>query len=296
MDARLRYSLLLTATLMSLGASHRSKNFLVTASTSRLAQEVCVAAEQFRKQTALDWLGQELPAWPQPCPIRVNSGNHLGAGGVTSFVFSSGQPGQWQMTIQGSRQRILDSVLPHEITHTVFATHFGRPLPRWADEGASTTVEHISERRKQQHLLVQFLTSDRGIPFHRMYRIKEYPQDVRPLYAQGYSVARYLVSHGGRRRFVDYLETGLKGGDWDLATRQHYGLPDLSQLQLAWNAWVQRGCPPPEKSLPVDPPVQQASAKIPTTGSAPSPSGWRRRNSPLLVPTSPSRLPVTIRP
>ena len=295
MDARVRSLVVFTA-LLSVAASHRTENFLVSSDDPLLARQVAQEAERYRRQLAISWLGEELPRWQDICSIRVAAGNRLGAGGQTSFTFEGGEAGHWQMFVQGSRQRILDSVLPHEITHTIFASHFGCRLPRWADEGASTTVEHISERRKQQHLLVQFLTSDRGIPFHRMYRIKEYPQDVRPLYAQGYSVARYLVSHGGRRRFVDYLETGLKGGDWDLATRQHYGLPDLSQLQLAWNAWVQRGCPPPEKSLPVDPPVQQASAKIPTTGSAPSPSGWRRRNSPLLVPTSPSRLPVTIRP
>ena len=133
MDARLRYGLLLAAAIMSLGASHRSKNFLVTAGSAPLAKEVCLAAEQFRKEMALEWLGHELPNWPQPCPIRVHASPQLGAGGVTSFVFSNGQPGQWQMTIQGSRQRILDSVLPHEITNTVFATHFGRPLPRCAD-------------------------------------------------------------------------------------------------------------------------------------------------------------------
>ena len=64
------------------------------------------------------------------------------------------------MHIQGSRERILDSVLPHEITHTIFATHFGRPLPRWADEGACTTVEHVSEKAKQDNFLIQFLTPD----------------------------------------------------------------------------------------------------------------------------------------
>ena len=69
------------------------------------------------------------------------------------------------MNVQGSLERILDSVLPHEITHTIFATHFGRPLPRWADEGACTTVEHSTERRKQEQLLIQFLTSNRGIAF-----------------------------------------------------------------------------------------------------------------------------------
>ena len=89
--------------------------------------------------------------------------------------------------------RILDSVLPHEVTHTIFATHFRRPLPRWADEGACTTVEHHSERQKQQMFLIDFLHTGRGIAFNQMFAMKEYPQDVMPLYSQGYSLARYLV-------------------------------------------------------------------------------------------------------
>ena len=281
MDARLRYSLLLTATLMSLGASHRSKNFLVTASTSRLAQEVCVAAEQFRKQTALDWLGQELPAWPQPCPIRVNSGNHLGAGGVTSFVFSSGQPGQWQMTIQGSRQRILDSVLPHEITHTVFATHFGRPLPRWADEGACTTVEHISERTKQDQYLIRFLKTGRALPFNRMYHLKEYPHDILPLYSQGYSLSRLLIAQGGKQEFIRYLGTGMESNDWDEATRQHYGYRDLSALQLAWVDWVSKGSRLPAARTTGTTLVagNQATGKTRLAGTTTSRDGWQPRSN-----------------
>ena len=106
---------------------------------------------------------------------RCIVGPHLGAGGATTFTFINGQPRDWHMEIQGSRERILDSVLPHEITHTIFATHFGRPLPRWADEGAATSVEHVSERTKQDQLLIQFLTSNRGIAFNHMFAMKEYP-------------------------------------------------------------------------------------------------------------------------
>ena len=54
----------------------------------------------------------------------------------------------WDMKIQGSEERVLDSVLPHEVTHTIFASHFRQPLPRWADEGACTTVEHVSETQQ----------------------------------------------------------------------------------------------------------------------------------------------------
>jgi hypothetical protein len=138
---------------------------------------------------------------------------------------------------------LLDSVLPHEVTHMIFATHFGRPLPRWADEGACTTVEHISEKSKQQHLLITFLTSGRGIAFNQMFAMKEYPRDILPLYAQGYSLARYLIDVGGRRKFVDYVAEGMNTNNWTAATQKHYGIKSLSELQITWLEWVRRGSP-----------------------------------------------------
>ena len=108
-----------------------------------------------------------MPTWAEPCPITVQVGDHMGAGGATSFMFERGEVYGWRMTIQGSLERVLDSVLPHEVTHTIFATHFRRPLPRWADEGACTTVEHASERAKQQTMLVDQLRTAEGSPSAR---------------------------------------------------------------------------------------------------------------------------------
>ena len=279
MDARLRYGLLLATTLLSLGASHRSKNFLITATSPQLAAEVCQAAEQYRQQMAQEWLGHTLPDWPQPCPIRVHEGEHLGAGGVTSFVFSNGQPGQWQMTIQGSRERILDSVLPHEITHTVFATHFGRPLPRWADEGACTTVEHASERAKQDQFLIRFLKTGRGLPFNRMYHLKDYPHDILPLYSQGYSLSRFLIAQGGKQQFIRYLGTGMRSKNWNEATRLHYGYQDLSQLQLTWVDWVSKGSRlPAARALQATLVAGKGSgSQAQPRGQAPAGDGWQPR-------------------
>lgn len=113
------------------------------------------------------------------------------------------------MEIFGSRERLLDSVLPHEVLHTVFASHFGCPLPRWADEGACTTVEHHSERSKQEHNLIHYLKHDRGIAFNKMFAMREYPPDMLPLYAQGYSLTRYLIAKGGERRFVQFIGDGM---------------------------------------------------------------------------------------
>ena len=153
------------------------------------------------------------------------------------------------MTIQGSEERILDSVLPHEVTHTIFASHFRQPLPRWADEGACTTVEHPVERARQHRLLIEFLRTGRGISFPDMFAMKEYPADVLPLYSQGYSLARYLIERGGRQRYIDFVGNGLASSDWPRSLSQHYGIHDISKLQTIWLEWVKRGCPAPPASV-----------------------------------------------
>src|SRR5947207_1340835 len=168
MEARFLKAVVLTAAIGSLGASYRTSNFVVNAPSAEMAEQIGRAAERYRKQLAVEWLGREMPNWSQPCPITAHVGDNLGAGGATSFLFEHGEVYGWKMTIQGSLVRILDSVLPHEVTHTVFATHFRQPLPRWADEGACTTVEDYSERSKQQTMLIEFLRTNRGIPFSRM--------------------------------------------------------------------------------------------------------------------------------
>ncbi|REK18866.1 MAG: hypothetical protein DWQ37_03415 [Planctomycetota bacterium] len=227
----------------SLGASHRTPNFIVEAPTAEMAAQIGKAAEKYRRELAIEWTGSEMRNWAQPCTMKAHVGNHLGAGGATSFEFHNGEVFGWRMTIQGSLERILDSVLPHEVNHTIFATHFRQPLPRWADEGACTTVEHESERVKQQKMLIEFLHTGRGISFSRMFAMREYPHDVMPLYSQGYSLARYLLQQGGKRKFLEYLADGLGDNNWARATKDHYGYDDLLALQNTWLEWVREGSP-----------------------------------------------------
>ena len=230
-----------------------SENFVVRANDPLLAQKVSTEAERFRRELAVQWLGKELPTWNQKCPITVEVARH--AGGETSFAFMTygtgrGNPIDWRMKIFGPPDRLLDAVLPHEVTHTIFATHFGRPLPRWADEGACTTVEHASERKKNHRMLMDFLSASpsRGIPFNRMFTMRNYPHDILPLYAQGYSLAKFLILQKGKRKFLDYISEGLKNESqmhelraWDKATNDFYGFRDLSDLQIAWLEWVRNG-------------------------------------------------------
>ena len=147
MDARFFRAALATALLpLLLGASYRTANFVIRNDDEKFAKQMGDAAEMFRRELAIEWLGKEMPNWGQPCAMTVKVGPHLGAGGATTFVFDRGEVFGWRMTIQGSRERMLDSVLPHEITHMVFASHFRQPLPRWADEGGARASSTSARR------------------------------------------------------------------------------------------------------------------------------------------------------
>ncbi|HEX6962248.1 MAG TPA: hypothetical protein VF175_10305 [Lacipirellula sp.] len=245
-------------------AAYRTANFTVAAPTTQLAKEIGDTAERCRKELAIEWLGRELPNWSKPCPIHATVAPGLGAGGATSFVFDRGEVFDWDMKVQGSRERVLDSVIPHEVTHTVFATHFRQPLPRWADEGACTTVEHHSEIRKQENMLITFLKTRRGIDFNTMFRLKEYPQDVLPLYAQGHSLARYLIDQKGKRAFLTFLADGMQDERWDRAIEKHYGYEHLLALQNSWLDWIKAGRP----QLQPQDGVMLASAQAPAPPAA----------------------------
>src|SRR5437764_11968168 len=52
-------------------ATIRTQNFVVTAPSEEMAREFGQAAEFYRKQKAVEWLGQEVPTWPQPCPLII---------------------------------------------------------------------------------------------------------------------------------------------------------------------------------------------------------------------------------
>ena len=242
-------------------AGYRTANFTVDAPTPQLAKEIGDTAEHCRKALALEWLGREIPNWTKPCPIKASVTPNLGAGGATSFIFDQGQVFGWDMKIQGSRERVLDSVVPHEVTHTIFATHFRQPLPRWADEGACTTVEHHSEIAKQERMLIDFLKTRRGIPFNDMFRMTEYPSDVLPLYAQGHSLARFMIAQRGKRAFMMFLTDGLQDGNWPRAVRQHYEYEHLLALQNSWMDWIKAGRPE----------IQPAGATLLASAETPAP-------------------------
>ncbi|MFO1007056.1 MAG: hypothetical protein U0929_13935 [Planctomycetaceae bacterium] len=239
------FALLLART--AIGASFATPNFVAHAADPQVAEQVARTAEYFRKILAEEWTGEVLPNWSTPCPIQVTVGS-MGASGSTTFTFENGQVHSWDMRVRGTLERVLDSVVPHEVCHTIFASKFRRPLPRWADEGAATLVEHPSERLRQVDLLNRVFGRRQQMPLQTLFEIREYPsnpEDLYTLYAEGYSLAEFLVQRtgsDGKRVYLDFLADALSGG-WEKAVQKHYDYNSVSALEQDWGKWVMAGSP-----------------------------------------------------
>lgn len=227
-------------------STFRTQNFVVSAPSHELAKASAEAAEQYRKQIAMEWLAKELPDWSQRCHVQVNIAER--PSGLTTFVFRRGNVQGWQITVTGPEQLVLESVLPHEVTHAVLATHFRRSLPRWADEGAATLCEDEAETRRQAKRAGELLANKQLIPLRSLLAMEDYPQQsprLYSLYVLGFSLTDFLVQLGGRETFVEFLHDANEIG-WDKAVRENYHLAGVNELEQQWLNWIRAGSDPIE--------------------------------------------------
>jgi hypothetical protein len=226
---------LFIAVFASMGASYRTQNFAVQAPTPELAERFGQWAEYYRKEKALQWLGQEMPPWPEPCPLIVQI-TMEGPSGQTDFHFGPQGVASQVMKIRGPLDRLLASVLPHEITHTVFAYYFRRPVPRWADEGGAVLSEDDLERDRHDKLTRQILNHGREIRLRTLFTLTNYPNDgekIACMYAEGFSMSNYLVDRSNRQTFLQFVAHGMQHG-WDSAAQTFYRVRNVEDLEEAW--------------------------------------------------------------
>jgi hypothetical protein len=213
----------------------RTSNFQVEAPSHEIAFKVCQAAERHRKELSLLWLGKELPPWTALCRIQVSISPE-GSAGATSFSFADGKVASQIMNLGGPLESILANTLPHEMTHVILAHSFGQPLPRWADEGAAIMAENDKERSRYETYLRQTLS--RVIPLRKLMPMSDYPQEVVALFAEGFSLTRFLVESGDRQKFLSFVAQGMREG-WDKAVRTQYPYENVEELEKAWLAHLQ---------------------------------------------------------
>jgi hypothetical protein len=215
-----------------MGADFRTTNFTVISADPQVCKLVGQWAEHYRKEKAIQWLGREMPNWPEPCPLRVTV-NMEGPSGETEFTFGYGGVSSQRMQIRGPLDRLIYSVLPHEVTHTIFAYHFKSPVPRWADEGGSVLSEDDAERDRHDKLARSILNKGQQFQMRTLLSLKQYPPNVMCLYAQGYSVSDFLVKRSNKQHFLNFVGHGMQHG-WDNASKSYFGHNNVEELEQAW--------------------------------------------------------------
>lgn len=245
MKERLTCLLIFLSANCSLGATFETRNFQVVADSAEVAQSIAECAESSRKEVATLWSGEELPPWKTRCRVEVKV-HHGSAQGLTSYEMRGGKNGDWEMVVEGSLDELVDSIVPHEVSHTVFASLFAHPLPRWADEGAAMLCETPSQQKRQRLLAAQIIKSKNRTPLRSILGLKEYPKnssEIMAIYYIGYSLSDFLVKSAGRARYLELLDRAENVG-WDEAVWELYGFDDIEALEQNWVEWVQTGHPP----------------------------------------------------
>jgi hypothetical protein len=217
-------------------ANYRTTNFEVHADSAGLARAIGDSAERWRKDLGKRWLGRDLPAWDFPCVIEFSHSMEW-LEGLSDISFSDGKVASQKMWIKGPLERVISGPLPHELTHVLFAHHFGAQPPRWADEGAALLSEGERQDARQRKLFRKMLAEDRPFPLRRLLAMKEYPANLSCLYAQAHSVSGFLVEAKSSATFLTFVRSGLDRG-WDEAVREQYGYRNVEHLERAWHAWL----------------------------------------------------------
>jgi RNA polymerase sigma factor (sigma-70 family) len=225
-------------------------NFIVHGLSPRMTRLVADTAERWREQHALQWLGKVLPPWEERCSIVVRI-EPRGGGGATTIQFGDGKAKIVGMRLDGPYDRILGSTLPHEVTHAVLATAMGRPMPRWADEGAALLAEDLEDTQWLEQAVHQVLSRKVRVPLRRLFAVREYNEfDVHLLFAQAYSVVRFLAERADKPTFLTFVKKGMDEG-WDAAAKSCYRFDNVELMEAAWLEWLRvRGIKPTNEARP----------------------------------------------
>jgi hypothetical protein len=229
---------LLTATAARSADMAIGTDFTVLAPDQALADAVVKQAEVYRKQSALEWLGQELPDRVGRSLITVEITSQKDEG--LTWPIDSPERTLHQVWLSTSVDRALGTTLHHEVIHTVLDSHFyPESLPAWASEGIASQADDAGRKVNQRQILARWSREGRWPGLRPLLESARIDHDNLSRYAAASSLTEFLAQRGGKTRVVEFASSGQKRG-WDQAASDYYGVHDLAELQTAWQDWVKK--------------------------------------------------------
>jgi len=214
--------------------------FVVSGGDELVNRVIQREAEHQARVLGEKWIGKPLPALIGNWKILVKI-DMTKTTGATTFTFGT-QPKRGVLSsetqLTGSLEQILRVQLPHEVAHCVLAAHFGRPLPRWIDEGIAILSEPAKDQADHDRKAREFANAGRLIQLKTLLPMTEYPRDMAVLFTQGHSVARFLHARDPKQ-LLPLIEASFADG-WDKALTATYGFKDAAALEEAWLAWLKQ--------------------------------------------------------
>jgi hypothetical protein len=216
------------------GLSH-SRNFVVSAPHQSLADDVLSKAEQFRREIAQTWLGDELP--PSVGRTIVHVERSATADGGRTWLIDGPDRKYHMVWLNSTRDQVRAGALQHEICHVVLGTQYPGRVPAWADEGIASSYDD-SERVAARRRMIEWFTRTGNWPnVEFVLQTQSIQADNHEAYSVAASLAEFLVERAGRGKFVSFAVAGRAEG-WDRALQRHYGIRNVATLESRWQDWA----------------------------------------------------------
>jgi len=216
-----------------------------------LAARVAAAAERLRRELYETWVGAPpIGPWRPRCDLylyRSLGGLITMTGGDAKAGEAVVRPSQLQpgailsrrVNLAASDHRLLDSTLPHEITHLVLGDLMAGKVPIWANEGAATLAEGPGKQRYYAAVLQSFVDRRRVYFVDTLVKMLSYPDAPFKglFYAQSASVVKFFLSLRSRSSFIGFLRFAQAHG-YRWALRAVYEIDTFDELHRRWQRFV----------------------------------------------------------
>ncbi len=220
--------------------SHSTTNFKVHhLQDETYGKDAGAFLEEHRDLIAKKWFG-EAPKWRSKCDVYLfESHEHMmrnlsgkdWMAGCTNITYDGDQAVAIKISIRIDLPNCWEDITTHELMHALVGSHFGRPIPRWMDEGMCGQVEspnRIAQRRSHATGKIRYAIK-------ALMNMTDYPserRDVDVYYGQSITLVNHLVGLKGAKEFISFVRTSEKDG-LEKALTKHYEL-DYDKLEATW--------------------------------------------------------------